>query len=369
MVTPGWDPEMDHPGIRMATLSSDVTRATAGSNQPGAGDSGTWSIAEAAGSTDAAFHLLTRTMPHHSKAGLLGDPAMPRQQRMLAAEMIEMARLHPELRTEPGITALEVLSLREVRPDTVGLALQALAFALCGQAIDADAAGLQALRESRADFHPARRADTICALARGWTVFERWAAPHREALREEYERMFHYGDEPRRIRVGALYGRFLIEAAEIDAAEGVVVDCQAASRRLKLPQLHNDLVALGGRLYLARGRGADALRTLRSVYGHFERSGQLLRCAEILLPLREAAVAAGDAELIGNSRSVLDRLLPMLPGLALADAASRVRTYLGLGAIDDARAVVEELRALGKRWGNNVWVGELAARLEGLYSR
>ena len=147
------------------------------------------------------------------------------------------------------------------------------------------------------------------------------------------------------------------------------IDCQAASRRLKLPQLHNDLVALGGRLYLARGRGADALRTLRSVYGHFERSGQLLRCAEILLPLREAAVAAGDAELIGNSRSVLDRLLPMLPGLALADAASRVRASLGLGAIDDARAVVEELRALGKRWGNNVWVGGLAARLEGLYSR
>ena len=364
LVTPQWDPEMDHPGIRMATLSSDVTRATADAISPVQATVVLASIAEAAGSTDAAFHLLTRTMPHHSRAGLLADPAMQRQQRMLAAEMIEMARVHPALRTEPGITALEALSLREVRPDTVGLALQALAFALCAHAIDADAAGLQALRESREDFHPARRADTICALARSWTVFERWAPPHREALREEYERMFHYGDEPRRIRVGALYGRFLIEAADIDAAEQVVVDCQAASRRLKLPQLHNDLVALGGRLYLARGRAADALRTLRSVYGHFQRSGQLLRCAETLLPLREAAVAAGDAELLGNSRSVFDKLLPMLPGMALADAASQVRACLGLGAIDGAKAVVADLRELGKRWRDNVWIGELASRLE-----
>ena len=273
LVTPGWDPEMDHPGIRMATLSSDVTRATADSISPVQATVVLASIAEAAGSTDAAFHLLTRTMPHHSKAGLLGDPAMQRQQRMLAAEMIEMAAC-----TRSCARNLE--SLRSKSCHSARCALTPWASRcrrsrsrFCGQAIDADAAGLQALRESRADFHPARRADTICVLARGWTVFERWAAPHREVLREEYERMFHYGDEPRRIRVGALYGRFLIEAAEIDAAEGVVVDCQAASRRLKLPQLHNDLVALGGRLYLARGRGADALGTLRSVSRSFRAFG------------------------------------------------------------------------------------------------
>jgi hypothetical protein len=283
---------------------------------------------------------------------------------MLAAEMIEMARLHPELRTEPGITALEALSLREVRPDTVGLALQALAFALCGDAVSCDAAGLQALRESREDFHPARRADAICALARGWTVCERWDMPLREALHQEYERMFHFGDEPRRIRVGAVYGRFLIEAGEIETAERVLVDCQAASRRLKLPQPHNDLVALGGRLHLAFRRDAEALRTLRSVYGHFERSGQRLRLAETLLPLREAAVAAGDAELLGRSQEVLDRLLTMLPGFALPYAASQVRLYSALGAFDDARGVVENLRGLGKRWRDHVWINELAGRLD-----
>jgi hypothetical protein len=57
---------------------------------------------------------------------------------------------------------------------------------------------------------------------------------------------------------------------------------------LTLPQLHNDLVAAGRRLHMAMGRSADALRTLRSVYGDFDRSGPRLRCAQTLLPLREA---------------------------------------------------------------------------------
>ena len=306
LVAPEWDPEMESPGIRMATLSSNVTRATSDAISPVQATVVLASIAEAAGSSDAAFHLLTRTMPHHSKAGLLGDPAMQLQQRMLAGEMIEMARLHPALRAEPGITALEALSLRELRPDTVGLALQALAFALCGDAVSCDAAGLQALRESREDFHPARRADTICALARGWTVCERWDTPLREALREEYERMFHFGDEPRRIRVGTLYGRFLIEAGEIESSRAragrlsgsiTPIETTAAAQRPHRP---------GWAVHLALRRGADALRTLRSVYGHFERSGQRLRLAETLLPMREAAVAAGDAELLGRSQEVLD---------------------------------------------------------------
>jgi hypothetical protein len=362
-VAPGWDAEMEHPGIRAATLPSRVAHAAADAISPVQATVVLAAIAEAAGSSDAAFHLLTRTMPHHSKAGLLGDPAIARQQRMIAAELVEMGRLHPELCPEAGLTALGVLSLREVRPDTEGLAIEALALALCGDGVASDAAGLRALRESRERLEPARRADTICSLARAWTVFERWIPPHRTALADEYERMYHHGDEPRRIRVGALYGRFLVEAGQMEAAERVVIECQAASRLLKLPHLHNDLVALGGRLHLALGRGDDAARVLSSVYGHHEHNGQLLRCAETLLPLGEAALAAGDGELLARSRSVFDRLVPMMPGLALPYAASQVRMCLALGAVDDARAVVRDLEALGERWATNVWVGALAAEL------
>lgn len=364
LVTPTWDPEMESPGLRKATLPADVWIAARDSIDPVQATVVLASIAEAAGSVDAAHHLLTRTMPHHSKAGLLGDPALPRQQRMIAAELIEMARLHPSLSPEVSLTALPVLSLKEVTPDSVGLALKALAFALCGDGVSSDAAGLAALRESRQNFHPARRADTLCVLARSWTVLERWVEPHRSALAQEYERMFHHGDEPRRIRVGALYGRFLIEAGELEEAERVLVDCLSASRRLKLPQPHNDLSALAGRLYLAQGRVGDALERLRSVYGHYERSGQLLRCAETLLPLREAAAAAGDMQLWSSVTPVLQRLLEPLPGLALAEIASQVRMFLAADGIDQARAAVQELRALGQRWGNNVWVGVLADRLE-----
>jgi hypothetical protein len=53
----------------------------------------------------------------------------------------------------------------------------------------------------------------------------------------------------------------------------------------------------------------------------------------------------------------------MMPGLALPYAASQVRMCLALGAVDDARAVVGDLEALGKRWATNVWAGALAAEL------
>ena len=311
--------------------------------------------------------VLTRTMPHHSKAGLLGDPAMQRQQRMLAAEMIEMARVHPQLRTEPAITALEVLSTARGAPDTVGLALQALAFALCGQAIARRRRRVAGTAQSRADFHPARRADTICALARGWTVFERWAAPHREALREEYERMFHYGDEPRRIRVGALVRALPDRGGRLEAAERVVVDCQAASRRrLKLPQPHNDLVALAGRLYLARGRGADAA-------AHPALRVQPLRAFRATAALcgNTAAAARGGGggrrrpSFLATARSCRPAVADACQAWALAEAASQVRTYLRLGAVTTHRAVVEDLRALGTAVGRQRVGRRARGRLEG----
>ena len=55
------------------------------------------SIAEAAGSSDAAFQLLMGAMPYHLKAGLQDDPAMPKHLCMIAATLIEACHVDDEL--------------------------------------------------------------------------------------------------------------------------------------------------------------------------------------------------------------------------------------------------------------------------------
>ena len=72
----------------------------------------------------------------------------------------------------------------------------------------ADGRASAALEASREEFTPTVRADTICTLARAWTLDERWSPAYVEALRQTYELMLDWGDEPRRARVGAMLVRF-----------------------------------------------------------------------------------------------------------------------------------------------------------------
>jgi tetratricopeptide (TPR) repeat protein len=324
------------------------------------------SIARAAGSDDAAFRLLMRTMPHHLKANLHADPALPTQLNMLAATLIEACHVDPELSAEAfrGEAALRVLSVKGVQRDAESLALLALGLALCGHAAESDAAGLAALKESRENFKPTVRADVLCTLARFWTLTERWSSAYVEALRQTYDLMFEWGDEPRRACVGAMLTRFLVEAGQLDAAAAILVDCQRVVRRLNLAITGNDLIAAGGRLYLAEGRREKALSALASACQHYEAAQHNLRLAETLLPLAEAAASAGNADALKQAVGRFDDLLPLVPGMALPRSASRVRLFCSVGSFEEARGVVNDLVSLGKRWGDHPWIPDLAGRLE-----
>ena len=140
--------------------------------------------------------------------------------------------------------------------------------------------------------------------------------------------------------------------------------CQRISKRLNLPLTGNELVAVGGRLYLAEGRHQEALSALDSACRHWEDGQHGLRLAETLLPLSEAAAAAGNADVLGRAVSRFEQLLPLVPGMALPHAASRVRLLCSLGEFDDARAVVRDLVGFGERWDGHPWVPALADRLE-----
>ena len=366
LVKPAFDVEMEFPGMRRASLPSQVHEAWARSISPVRAAVVLASIARAAGSDDAAFRLLMRTMPHHLKANLHADPALPTQLNMLAATLIEACHVDPELSADAfqGEAALRVLSVKGVQRDAESLALLALGLALCGQAAESDAAGLAALKESRENFKPTVRADVLCTLARFWTLTERWSSSYVEALRQTYDLMFEWGDEPRRARVGAMLARFLVEAGQLEAAAAILVDCQRVVRRLNLAITGNDLIAAGGRLYLADGRREKALGALASACQHYETAQHNLRLAETLLPLAEAAASAGNADALKQAVGRFDDLLPLVPGMALPRSASRVRLFCSAGAFEEARGVVNDLVSLGKRWGDHPWIPDLAGRLE-----
>ena len=242
--------------------------------------------------------------------------------------------------------------------------MRAQALALCGEAPQADGIGIVALEASREEFVPTVRADTICTLARTWALTERWDPPFVQALRDTYELMYDWGDEPRRARVAALFVRFLGETGKLDEAAAILLDCQPIVQRLNLPLTGNELIAVGGRLNLWYGRNDKALSALASACKHFEAGLHTLRLAETLLPLSEAAVAAGNRDLLMQSTSRFEELLPLVPGMALPHAASRVRLLCALGQFDDARGVVRDLVAFGERWDGHPWVPGLAERLE-----
>jgi hypothetical protein len=362
----GWDIEHELPGSRKAGLPARLQGSWSKSISPVRAAVILARLAEIAGSTDASMKLLSRSMPHHIEKKLLADPAMPEHIGMIAAALIEAGHVDAQLSEgwfKGGLAALDVLSIKEVRLTTDSLAQFALANALVGNAILSDAMGLHALRESREQFKPTVRCDTICALARSWTVFERWERPLVVALKQAYEFMHDWGDEPRKARVGALLARFLIATGDLDGAREVVFTCQDVIRSLNLAVVGNEVIAAGGRLHLAEGRYDRALSALQSACKHFEASQHFLRLAETLLPLAEAAASAGDAQTMQRARASFDSVLPLMPGLALPDAASRVRMLCRAGAHEEARKVIGDLRALGEQWGDHVWIAPLADRL------
>ena len=308
---------MEYPGLRRAGLAASVYYSWAQSLSPVRATVVLASIADAAGSSDAALRLLMGTMPFHLKAGLHEDPALPTQLGMIAATLIEACHVDPQL--SAGIftsetAALSVLSVDRVRPDARFLALRALAFALLGEAPQSTGSGLAALKASREELEPASRADTICTLARAWTVEESWAPAYLTAVRDAYELMLSWGDEPRRLRVGALLARFLIQAERLDDAAEIIATAEPALRRLNLAITGNDLIAAGGRLYLAEGKADRAVSALASACRHLDDGQQNLRLAENLLPLAEAAAAVGDADLLQRALARFQDLLPLVPG-------------------------------------------------------
>ena len=135
-------------------------------------------------------------------------------------------------------------------------------------------------------------------------------------------------------------------------------------RRLNLPLIGNELTGVGGRLYLAEERHDEALGALTSACRHYDDGQHSLRLAETLLPLSEVAAAAEDFDLLVQAFSGFDRLLPLVPGMALPRAASRVRVLCSIGELEEARGAVRELVAFGERWDGHPWVPDVADRLE-----
>jgi len=366
LVTSEYDVEMDYPGLRQEALRSVVASTWASSISPVQATVVLASIARAAGSEDAAFRLLTGTMPFHLRAGLHADPALTRQVTMMGGILTEACHVDGSLSGKrfAGDAALTLLTAKELKRDAETLAWIALGYGLCGCTTESDSTALAALKESRDTFTPPLRSDVICLLARIWALSERWSPAYVETLRQTYQLMTDWGDEPRRARVGGHLARFLIEMGQIEEATEVLIDSQRVVVRLQLAVLANEILVVIGRLHLAEKRLNEAFQALNSACGHFQKSGQNLRLMEALLPLGEAAALLGDQEVLQRVSAGFDDLLPLVPGMALPQTSSRVRLLCAAGAFDLARNSVANLRALGESWNEIIWIPELADRLD-----
>ena len=124
---------------------------------------------------------------------------------------------------------------------------------------------------------------------------------------------------------------------------------------------------MGGRLYLVRRAADKALSALASACQHYEAGHHNLRVAETLLPLSEAAAAAGNADVLGRAAARFDELAPLVPGMALPHAASRVRLLCALEEGLSRRLIHPGSwsRSASARGGRgSPWVPGLADRLE-----
>ena len=197
---------------------------------------------------------------------------------------------------------------------------------------------------------PAVRADTICALARAWTLEESWSPSYLEALRQTYELMFDWGDEPRRARVGALLVRFLVEAEQLDEAAEILYACQPALRRLNLAITGNDLIAAGGRALPRAGQADKALSALASACRHPTPANTTCAWRRTCSRWPRPPPPSENGDLLGRGTR-FDELLPLVPGMALPHAATRVRILCGLGRSRRLAAEVassSRRRALGR---------------------
>ena len=366
LVTSGYDVEMEYPGLRQVSLPSAVASTGATGIRPVQATVVLASIARAAGSEDAAFRLLAGTMPFHLRAGLHADPALTRQITMMGGILTEACHVDSSLSGKrfAGDAALTLLTAKELKRDAETLAWIALGYGLCGCTPESDGSALAALKESTETFTPPLRADVICILARIWSLSERWSSAHLETLRQTYQLMIDWGDEPRRARVGGHLARFLIESGHIEEATEVLIDCQRVVVELQLAVPANELLVVIGRLHLAEKRFNEAFQALNSACGHFQKSGQNLRLMEALLPLGESAALLGNQEVLQRVSAGFDDLLPLVPGMALPQSASRVRLLCAAGAFDLARNAVAKLRALGESWKEIIWIPELASHLD-----
>jgi NAD-dependent SIR2 family protein deacetylase len=318
LVQPKWSGELEYPGMRAATLASEIYRQCTDRLDPVAVANILAALVEAAGANTHALDLLLQTWRHIDRPSTRRDPPFLRYVKRLAHQFIEHGLLGPngtplDLENPPqGDDAFGMLVAAggdRAHPDALADAARALLYrGQVGSAIELVARVPRWLQGAS----PLSSIDANLATSEVYRLARRStdALPPAESA---YQAAREMGDQRALAHACACMVRALCDNKRLGEADERLHEGIAAADHLEYLALRLELGVAQGSLHLRRGEfvaAEDEFSRAADVYGRMGRPG---RQADALIGLLYAAQFAHDQETAAVACEAMEAIVPRLP--------------------------------------------------------
>jgi hypothetical protein len=369
LVSPGWDSEVEHPGLRAITLNADVYMNLAQKLDPLSAANIIASLLQAAGAIGTAAEILDRAWEHIDNAQGRSDGPFLRYVKLLATHLMEHGLLGPSGSSlaqpkNSGTPAFELFlypGADPAHPDSFALAARAAFYA-----------GLPKISRSMLELVPLRIQQADCLTQ----INAQLESAHVFHLLGEHEPAFtaantgyvlarEIGDLRAVARASAWLARSLARAERWEEVEAVLREGKDAAERLQEVLLRTEVEASWGWCDYRKREYAAAQPKLARASEAFGKLQWISRLGETLLDYIWAAGSADRPEEVAAARTDFESILPALPGLEIAYRLWFAGAYLSGGQFAAARQALTYCRALAEQ-REDMRASEKIGKLEAL---
>jgi hypothetical protein len=353
LVSPPWDPEIEHPGLRAAILNADVYMNLAEKLDPLSTANIVAILLQAAGAIGTAAEVLVRTWKHIDNAQGRSDGPFLRYVKLLATHFMEHGLLgpsgsslaQPKSGGKPAFDLFLYPGADPAHPDSFALAARA-AFYTGLPKISRRMLGLVLIRIQQADW-----LTQINAQLESAHVFH-LLGEHESALRAAnagYALARETGDLRALALASAWLARSLARAERWEEVETVLREGKEAAERIQDVLLRTEVEASWGWCDYRKREYAAAQPKLARACEAFQKLKWISRLGETLLDYIWAAGSADRPEEVAAARTDFESILPALPGLEIAYRLWFAAGYLSGGQFAQARQALAYCRALAEQ--------------------
>ena len=369
LVSPGWDPEIEHPGLRATILNAGVYMNLAQKLDPLSTATIVASLLQAAGAIGTAAEVLLRTWKHIDNAQGRSDGPFLRYVKLLATALMEHGLLGPSASSlaqpkSSGASAFDLFlypGADPAHPDSFALAARA-AFYAAQPKVARDMLALVPLRIQRADW-----LTQINAQLESAHVFH-LLGEHEAAFtaaKAGYGLAREIGDLRALARASAWLARSLARAERREEAEAILREGKEAAERLQDVRLLTEVEASWGWCDYRKREYIAAQPKLARACDAFGKLKWIGRLGETLLDYIWAAGSADRPEEVAAARTDFELILPALPGLEIAYRLWFAGVYLTGGQFTEARQALAFCRSLADE-REDMRASEKVSKLEAL---